>query len=88
MVSAKQIGTLQQTQQIRCIVEHSVTELGPLKRKQCKSEHIQNWTLQADTYKHSILVSTNTESGPIQTDTEKTWKNSEHTGVETPRQTQ
>ena len=68
MVSAKQIGT----QQIRCIVEHSVTELGPLKQKRCKSEYTQNWTLQADAYRHNILVSTDTEFGPIQTDTEKT----------------
>ena len=61
---------LWQTQQTRCVVEHSVTELGLLKQKRYISEYTQNWTLQADTY--SLLVSTDTELGPIQTDTEKT----------------
>ena len=28
-----------QTQQRRCVVEHSITDLGPLKQKRCKSEH-------------------------------------------------
>ena len=54
---------LWQTQQTRCVGEHSVTELGPLKQKRYISEYTQNWTLQADTYR--LLVSTDTELGPI-----------------------
>ena len=63
------VGTLRQTQQTRCLGEHRVTELGPSKQKRCKGEHIPDWTLQADTYRRGALVSTNTDFGPMQTDT-------------------
>ena len=61
--------------------------MGPSKQKRCIGEHIPDWTLLVDTYRRGALVSTNTDFGPIQTDTEKTQQNSEHIGVETLRQT-